>query len=71
MSCMLKQQSTVATLSTHAEYIAGTEVLKELVWLQHLLSELHESISKPMSCLTLEGFQVWESVVGYLGRVSI
>ena len=34
MSWMSKQQSMVAMSSTHAEYIAGTEVSKELVWLQ-------------------------------------
>ncbi len=44
MSWMLKQQSTVATLSTHAEYITGTKASKELVWLRCLLSELCEDI---------------------------
>ena len=44
MSWMLKQQSTVATSSTHAEYIAGTEASKELVWLRRLLSELREGL---------------------------
>ncbi len=34
----------VATSSTHGEYVAGTEASKELVWLQHLLSELGEDI---------------------------
>ena len=33
VSWMLKQQSTVATLLTHAEYIAAAEAAKELVWL--------------------------------------
>jgi len=28
-----KQQSTVATSSTHAEYIAAAEASKELIWL--------------------------------------
>ena len=37
-----KQQSTVATSSTHAKYIAAAEASKELVWLRRLLSELHE-----------------------------
>ncbi len=41
---MSKQQSMVATSSTHAEYITGTEASKELVWLQHLLSELGEDV---------------------------
>ena len=44
---MLKQQSTVATSSTHAEYIAATEASKELIWLRCILSELHEDISEP------------------------
>ena len=42
-----KQQSTVATSSTHAEYIAAAEASKELVWLQRLLSELHEGTPEP------------------------
>ena len=40
VSWMSKQQSTVATSSTHAEYIAAAEALKELVWLRRLLGEL-------------------------------
>ena len=47
MSWMSKQQSTVMTSSTHAEYIAGTEASKELIWLQCLLSVLHEGIYQP------------------------
>src|SRR5258708_13111597 len=47
VSWMLKQQSTVTMSSTHTEYIAGTEASKELIWLQCLLLELCESISKP------------------------
>ncbi len=44
---MSKQQSTVVTSSTHAEYIAATEAAKELVWLCHLLTKLKEEISGP------------------------
>ena len=44
MSWMSKQQSTVATSSTHTEYIARTKASKELVWLRCLLSELCESV---------------------------
>ena len=33
-----------ATSSTHAEYVTGTEVSKELVWLRCLLSELGEDV---------------------------
>ena len=44
---MAKQQSTVATSSTHAEYIAAAEASKELVWLRRLLSELHKGIKGP------------------------
>ena len=39
-----KQQSTVATSSTHVEYIAAAEAAKELVWLHRLLSELREDV---------------------------
>src|SRR5258708_15130032 len=41
---MSKQQSMVATSSTHAEYVTGTEASKELVWLWCLLSELGEDV---------------------------
>ena len=44
MLWMLKQQSMVATSSTHAKYITRTEASKELVWLRCLLSKLHEDI---------------------------
>src|SRR5260370_37364659 len=44
---MCKQQSTVATSLTHAEYISAMEASKELIWLRHLLSELHEDVSQP------------------------
>ena len=47
MSWSSKQQSTVATSSTHAEYIAAAEASKELVWLCWLLSELHEGMLEP------------------------
>src|SRR5260370_38951097 len=43
---MSKQQSTVMTLSTHAEYITAAEASKELIWLQCLLSKLHEDMSQ-------------------------
>ena len=33
VSWMAKQQSTVATSSTHAKYIAAAEASTELVWL--------------------------------------
>ena len=41
---MSKQQSTVATSSMHAEYIAATEASKELVWLRRFLLELRQNI---------------------------
>ncbi len=47
MSWSSKQQSTVATSSMHAEYIAAAEASKELVWLHWLLSELHEGMHRP------------------------
>ncbi len=45
VSWMSKQQSTIATSSTHAEYIATVEAMKGLVWLRRLLTELQEDIS--------------------------
>ena len=47
ISWMSKQQSTVATSSTHAEYIAAMEAAKELVWICCLLTELQEEVSGP------------------------
>ena len=47
VSWMSKQQSTVASSSTHAEYIAAAEAVKELVWLRRLLSELRQDITEP------------------------
>ena len=47
VSWMLKQQSTVATSSTHAECITAAEAAKELVWLRQLLFELHEGTKAP------------------------
>ena len=44
---MSKQQSTVASSSTHAKYITAAEAAKELVWLRRLLSELREDVSGP------------------------
>ncbi len=44
---MSKQQSTIATSSTHAEYIATAEAAKELVWLHRLLNKLKEEVSGP------------------------
>ncbi len=48
VSWMSRQQLTITTSSTHAEYIAAAEATKELVWLHHLLTELQEQISGPM-----------------------
>ena len=47
VSWMSKQQSTTATSSTHAEYVAAAEAAKELVWLRRLLSELREPTYGP------------------------
>ncbi len=47
VSWMSKQQSTIVTSSTHAEYITAMEAVKELVWLHRLLTELKEEISGP------------------------
>ena len=40
-------ESSTATSSTHAEYVAAAEAAKELIWLRRLLSELHEGTSGP------------------------
>ncbi len=40
-----KQQTTVATSSTHVEYIVAAKASKELVWLCRLLCKLHEGMS--------------------------
>ena len=45
VSWMSRQQSTIATSSTHAEYIAATKAAKELVWLHCLLTKLQEGLS--------------------------
>jgi len=47
VSWMSKQQSSTATSSTHAEYVAAAEAAKELIWLRRLLSELREGTSGP------------------------
>ena len=47
VSWCLKQQSMVASSSTHAEYIMAAEAMKELVWLCRLLSKLHEGMPRP------------------------
>src|SRR5947199_9574287 len=38
-----KKQSTVATSTTHAEYIAGFEAAREAAWLQLLLDNIRVS----------------------------
>src|SRR5258708_28800151 len=47
VSWMSKQQSTVATSSTHAKYIVAMEAAKELVWLHCLLTKLQEEVLGP------------------------
>ena len=44
VSWMSRQQMTVADSSTHTEYIAAAEALKELMWLHRLLTELKEGV---------------------------
>jgi hypothetical protein len=42
-----KKQTTVALSSTEAEYMAITEVAKEIMWLRMILEELHVKIVTP------------------------
>jgi hypothetical protein len=42
-----KKQSTVALSSTEAEYMAISEVTKEIMWLRSILAELHISVVTP------------------------
>jgi reverse transcriptase-like protein len=44
-----KKQATVALSTTEAEYIAGAHAAKEAVWLKHLLSELHQGATGPIT----------------------
>ncbi|PSR73944.1 hypothetical protein PHLCEN_2v10251 [Hermanssonia centrifuga] len=46
-----KKQRTVATSSTEAEYVAGSNATKEVVWLQLLLSEIGQLDSGPKTLL--------------------
>ena len=47
VSWMSKQQSTVASSSSHAKYIVAMEAAKELVWLHCLLTKLQEEVLGP------------------------
>ena len=47
VSWMLKQQSSAATSSMHAEYVATAEAAKELVWLCRFLLKVREDVSGP------------------------
>ncbi len=44
-SVLCLHKSTIATSSTHTEYITTTEAAKELVWLHRLLTKLQEGVS--------------------------
>ena len=48
-----KKQRTVATSSTEAEYVAGSEAAKEAVWFRLILSELGMLKEGPTEILTL------------------
>lgn len=47
ISWCAKKQPTVARSSTEAEYRAMTQTATDLVWIQHLLSELKVPITSP------------------------
>lgn len=42
-----KMQSTVATSSCHAEYVAASELSRELMWSRYLLTEIGMEMSLP------------------------
>ena len=42
-----KKQSIVALSSTEAEYVAMTNVLKDILWLRNLIAEIHVPITTP------------------------
>ena len=44
---MSKQQSKTAFSSTHTKYVAAAKASKEIIWLRHLLVELHEDVLDP------------------------
>ena len=44
---MSKQQSKTAFSSTHTKYAAAAKASKEIIWLRHLLVELHEDVLDP------------------------
>ena len=47
ISWMTKKQPTVALSSAEAEYMAAVEVVKEVMWLQQLLEEVHYKVKQP------------------------
>lgn len=47
------KQSTVATSTCEAEFVAASTASKELIWLQQLASEMNIKISKP-SCMFID-----------------
>jgi hypothetical protein len=47
ISWMTKKQPTVALSSAEAEYMAAVEVVKEVMWLQQLLEEVHCKVKQP------------------------
>lgn len=49
------RQKCVALSSTESEYIAGSEAVKELVWLQRLLSDMDVTVEKPVLKLDNQG----------------
>jgi hypothetical protein len=48
ISWQTKKQPTVALSTAEAEYMAAVEVVKEVMWLQQLLGELHCKVKTPI-----------------------
>ena len=48
VSWMLKKQELVMLSTMEAEYVVATHTAKELLWLQHLIGEIFQSLNQPI-----------------------
>lgn len=56
------RRKCVALSSTESEYIAGSEAVKELLWLQRLLSDMDVTIEKPVLRLDNQAGTILEKI---------